>query len=77
LQGKPKNSEKTCPSATFVPLQIPHDQVQFRTPDRSGGKSATNRLSYGAATILRLLPKLIESLQVFVLPVGHICEVHR
>jgi hypothetical protein len=33
LQGKLKYSEKTCPSA----------------PDRSGGKPATNRLSYGAA----------------------------
>jgi hypothetical protein len=33
----------------FVPPQIPHDQVRFRTPDCSGGKPATNRLSYGAA----------------------------
>jgi hypothetical protein len=33
----------------FVPPQIPHDQVRFRAPDRSGGKPATNRLSYGAA----------------------------
>jgi hypothetical protein len=39
----------------FVPPQIPHDQVQFRTPDRSGGKPATNRLSYGAALALQLL----------------------
>jgi hypothetical protein len=48
-QGKPKFSEKTCPSATFVHHKIPHAQVRFRTPDRSGGKPATNRLSYGAA----------------------------
>jgi hypothetical protein len=34
-----------------VPPQIPHDQVRFRTPDRSGGKPATNRLSYGAAWV--------------------------
>jgi hypothetical protein len=33
----------------FVPPQIPHDQVRFRTPDRSGGKPATNRLGYAAA----------------------------
>jgi predicted Kef-type K+ transport protein len=25
-QGKPKFSEKTCPSATFVHHKIPHDQ---------------------------------------------------
>jgi hypothetical protein len=36
----------------FVPPQIPHDQVRFRTPDRSGGKPATNRLSYGAALVV-------------------------
>jgi hypothetical protein len=54
LQGKPKNSEKTCPSATLSHHKIPHDQVRFRTPDRSGGKPATNRLSYGADFILTL-----------------------
>jgi hypothetical protein len=31
----------------FVP--IPHSWVRFRAPDHSGGKPATNRLSYGAA----------------------------
>jgi hypothetical protein len=54
LQGKPKYSEKTCLSAT-VPPQIPRDQVRFRTPDRSGVKPATNRLSYGAAFPVPLL----------------------
>jgi hypothetical protein len=49
-QGKPKFSEKTCPSATFVHHKIPHAWVRFRTRDRSGGKPATNRLSYGAAS---------------------------
>jgi hypothetical protein len=42
----------------FVAPQIPHDQVRFRTPDRSGGKPATNRLSCGAAQIF-----LIKSLK--------------
>jgi hypothetical protein len=28
-QGKPKLSEKTCPSATFVHHKIPHDQTRF------------------------------------------------
>jgi hypothetical protein len=40
------------PQRHFVPPQIPHDQVRFRTPDRSGGKPATNRLSYGAALLV-------------------------
>jgi hypothetical protein len=39
---------ENLPQRHFVPPQIPHDQVRFRTPDRSGGKPATNRLSYGA-----------------------------
>jgi hypothetical protein len=30
-QGKPKFSEKTCPSATFVHHKIPHDQTRFWT----------------------------------------------
>jgi hypothetical protein len=28
LAGKPKLSEKTCPSATFVHYKIPHDQTR-------------------------------------------------
>jgi hypothetical protein len=27
-EGKPKFSEKTCPSATFVHHKIPHDQTR-------------------------------------------------
>jgi hypothetical protein len=34
----------------FLHHKIPHDQTRARTLDRSGGKPATNRLSYGAAT---------------------------
>jgi hypothetical protein len=40
---------ENLPQRHVVPPQIPHDQVRFRTPARSGGKPATNRLSYGAA----------------------------
>jgi hypothetical protein len=40
---------ENLPQRHFDPPKIPHDQVRFRTPDRSGGKPATNRLSYGAA----------------------------
>jgi hypothetical protein len=47
-QGKPKFSEKTCPSATFV-----HHKIHMTRPGFEPGpprwKPATNRLSYGAA----------------------------
>jgi hypothetical protein len=44
-----RNTRRKPAPAPLYPPQIPHDQVRFRTPDRSGGKPATNRLSYGAA----------------------------
>jgi hypothetical protein len=47
LQGKPKYSEKTCPSAalsTTNPTCCP-----YANPGRRGGKPASNRLSYGTA----------------------------
>jgi hypothetical protein len=40
---------ENLPQRHFVHHKIPHDQTRARTPDRSGGKPATNRLSYGAA----------------------------
>jgi hypothetical protein len=46
-QGKPKYSEKTCPSAalsTTNPTCCPDANL-----GRRGGKPATNRLSYGTA----------------------------
>jgi hypothetical protein len=47
-QGKPKYSEKTRPSATLSITN--HTWLDPGTnPGRRGGKSATNRLSYGAA----------------------------
>jgi hypothetical protein len=48
--GRGNRSTRRKPAP--VPLchhKIPHDQTRARTPDRSGGKPATNRLSYGAA----------------------------
>jgi hypothetical protein len=46
--GKPKYSEKTCPSATLVTTN--HTLLDpGLNPGRRGGKPATNRLSYGAA----------------------------
>jgi hypothetical protein len=42
-QGKPKYSEKTCPSATLSTTN-----PTWPDPGRRGGKPATNCLSYGA-----------------------------
>jgi hypothetical protein len=45
-QWRPKYSEKTYPNATLSTTKS-HMMTQFRTPDLSSGKPATNRLSYG------------------------------
>jgi hypothetical protein len=49
-QGKPKYSEKTCPSATLSTTN-PTWPDPGLNPGRRGGKPATNRLSYGATHI--------------------------
>jgi hypothetical protein len=49
IAGETEELGENLPQRHFVPPQIPHGQVRLRTPDRSGGKPATNRLSYGAA----------------------------
>jgi hypothetical protein len=49
IAGETEVLGENLPQRHFVPPQTPHDQVRFRTLDRSGGKPATNRLSYGAA----------------------------
>jgi hypothetical protein len=46
-QGKPKYSEKTCPSATLSTTN-PAWPDPSSNVGRCGGKPATNRLSYGA-----------------------------
>jgi hypothetical protein len=46
-QGKPKYSEKTCPSDTLSTTN-PTWLDPGSNPGRRGGKPATNRLSYGA-----------------------------
>jgi hypothetical protein len=50
-QGKPKFSEKTCPSATLS-TKNPTSLDPGLNPGRRGGKPATNLLSYGAAFAL-------------------------
>jgi hypothetical protein len=49
--------EENLPQRHFVHHKISHDQTRARTPDRNGGKPATNRLSYGAAYMKTLLEK--------------------
>jgi hypothetical protein len=61
LAGETEVLGETLPQRHFVPPQIPHDQVRFRTPDRSGRKPANNRMSYGAALRRGLLYQLRES----------------
>jgi hypothetical protein len=50
-QGKPKYSEKTCPDATLSTTNPTWPDAGLN-PSRRGGKPATNRFRYGAATSL-------------------------
>jgi hypothetical protein len=52
-RGNRRTRRKPAP-VPLCPTTNPHDQVRFRTPDRSDGTPATNRLSYGAAFCVSL-----------------------
>jgi hypothetical protein len=57
IAGETEELGENLPQRHFVPPQISHDQVRFRTPDSSGRKPATNRLSYGAAfSVIKFFP---------------------
>jgi hypothetical protein len=65
-QGKPKYSEKTCPSATWSTTN-PTWPDPGSNPGRRGGKPATNRLSYDTAMshmFVWLRIRIIESLSM-------------
>jgi hypothetical protein len=49
-QGTPKYSEKTCPSASLSTTNPTWTNLGSN-PGRRGGKPATNRLSYGTASL--------------------------
>jgi hypothetical protein len=66
-QGKPKYSKKTCPSATLSTTN-PTLPDPGSNPGRRGGKSATNRLSYGAAKVFNFAstPNLEYRVSVYI-----------
>jgi hypothetical protein len=66
--GKPKYSEKTCPSATLSTTNSTWLEPGSN-PGRRGGKSATNRLIYGTA--LRLLFTLVHTMLTLLAINGH------
>jgi hypothetical protein len=49
IAGETEELGENLPQRHFVPPQIPHDQVRFRTSDRSGGKPATKTESLSSA----------------------------
>jgi hypothetical protein len=53
VQGKPKFSEKTCPSATFVHQKIPHDQTRVWTRASAVG---SRRLTAWAMARRKIFP---------------------
>jgi hypothetical protein len=56
-QGKPKYTEKTCPSATLFTIN-PTGPDPGPNLARRGGKPASNTLSYGAAIVAGLMVRL-------------------
>jgi hypothetical protein len=59
LAGETEVLGGNLPQRHFVHHKIPHDQTRARTRGRSGGKPATNRLSYGATVYHTLMIMLL------------------
>jgi hypothetical protein len=65
--GRGNRSTRRKPTpAPLCPPQNPTWQTRSRSPDRSGGKLATNRLSYGAAFFLVPFRRLLMTRRVTV-----------
>jgi hypothetical protein len=64
-QGKPNNSKKTCPNATLFTINPIWADVVLNS-GHSGGKWATNRLSYGSVSFF--FPLLHPSVSSFPTP---------
>jgi hypothetical protein len=62
LAGKPKYSEKTCPSATLSTTN-PKRHKLGSNPGSRGGKPATNHPSNGAAIVLLLCSQYHKAIQ--------------
>jgi hypothetical protein len=62
-QGKPKYSEKTCPSATLSTTNSTWPDPGSN-PGRRGGKPATIRLSYGVALLFKDYLMMPPTLQI-------------
>jgi hypothetical protein len=73
-QGKPKYSEKTCPSASLSTTDPTWSDLGSN-PGRRGGKPATNRLSYGPAWSHRNLLYQISTFSFFFLGGISQCEL--
>jgi hypothetical protein len=74
-QGKPKYSEKTCSSATLSTTNPPWTNPVLN-PGRRGEKPATNRLTYGPASVNHLIWSLEEYLVSCTLLIYKIAENH-
>jgi hypothetical protein len=78
--GRGNRSTRRKPTpAPLRPPQNPTRQTRSRTPDRSGGKPATNRLSYGAAFLVpfRHLLRLAGSRWRYSTPPPHELSLHH
>jgi hypothetical protein len=59
IAGETEELGENLPSATLYHHKSHMTRSGFEPPDRSGGKPATNRLSYGSAIVYMLIKLLV------------------